>query len=145
MLGSDWALLIFADDHRYDLQSQQIILLGFGATRSFTPQFGQAYKNLMAATMEGNHEAMAQAGLAIGYFDGHTQQRHSAAVLDLFGVALEPLCMDGAFDFGSTDMAQHLRDVGIALGMDPDFWHIPLSTACSCIANLAVCSCWRRG
>ncbi|WP_310388357.1 AarF/ABC1/UbiB kinase family protein [Roseateles sp.] len=112
-------------NYRYDRQSQQMILLDFGATRSFTPQFGQAYKDLMAATMAGNHDAMAQAGLAIGYFDGHTQQRHSAAVLDLFAMALEPLCIDGAFDFGSTDMAQRLRDAGMALGLDPDFWHIP--------------------
>lgn len=112
-------------NYRYDPQSQQLILLDFGATRSFAPAFGQAYQRLMAATMAGDRAAMAQAGQAIGYFDDNTQTLHQRAVLDLFEMALEPLCHDGAFDFGSTDMAQRLRDAAMALGLDRDFWHIP--------------------
>jgi predicted unusual protein kinase regulating ubiquinone biosynthesis (AarF/ABC1/UbiB family) len=112
-------------NYRYDPQSQQLILLDFGATRSFTPAFGQAYKQLMRATLAGERDAMAQAGLAIGYFDGRTQAKHQTAVLDLFEIALEPLMFDGAFDFGSTDMAPRLREAGLALGLDRDFWHIP--------------------
>ena len=112
-------------NYRYDPLSQQLILLDFGATRSFTPAFGQAYQQLMGATLAGDRDAMAQAGLAIGYFDGSTQTKHQMAVLDLFEIALEPLMFDGAFDFGSTDMAPRLREAGLALGLDRDFWHIP--------------------
>ena len=112
-------------NYRYDPQSQQLILLDFGATRSFTPAFGQAYQQLMCATLAGDRDAMAQAGLAIGYFDGNIQAKHQMAVLDLFEIALEPLMFDGAFDFGSTDMAPRLREAGLALGLDRDFWHIP--------------------
>lgn len=112
-------------NYRYDPQSQQLVLLDFGATRHFAPAFGQAYLQLMAATMAGDRAAMVQAGLAIGYFDDNTQTLHQQAVLDLFAMALEPLCHDGAFDFGTTDMAQRLRDAGMALGLDRDFWHIP--------------------
>ncbi|TAH11208.1 MAG: AarF/ABC1/UbiB kinase family protein [Curvibacter sp.] len=112
-------------NYRYDLQSQQIILLDFGATRSFAPALGQAYKELMSATLAANREAMAKAGMAIGYFDAGTQPKHVASVLDLFAMALEPLCFDGAFDFGATDMAQRLRQAGMDLGLERDFWHIP--------------------
>ena len=112
-------------NYRYDPQSQQLILLDFGATRSFTPAFGQAYQKLMCATLTGDRDAMAQAGLAIGYFDGSIQAKHRMAVLDLFEIALEPLKFDGAFDFGTTDMAPRLREAGLALGLDRDFWHIP--------------------
>ena len=112
-------------NYRYDQQSQQIILLDFGATRSFAPALGQAYKDLMSATLAANREAMAKAGMAIGYFDADTQPKHVAAVLDLFAMALEPLCFDGAFDFGATDMAQRLREAGMDLGLERDFWHIP--------------------
>jgi len=112
-------------NYRYDPESQQLILLDFGATRSFTPSFGQAYKQLMSATMAGDRDAMAQAGMAIGYFDGNTLSKHQAAVLDMFEMALEPMRLDGAFDFGSTDMAPRLREAGMALGLDRDFWHIP--------------------
>jgi hypothetical protein len=75
--------------------------------------------------MQGDREGMARAGLAIGYFDSGTQARHIAAVLDLFEIALEPLRFDGAFDFGTTGMAPRLREAGLSLGLDRDFWHIP--------------------
>ena len=112
-------------NYRYDPQSQQLILLDFGATRSVAPAFGQAYQQLMCATMAGDREAMAKAGVAIGYFDDKAQAKHQMAVLDLFEMALEPLRFDGDFDFGSTDMAPRLREAGMALGLDRDFWHIP--------------------
>ena len=112
-------------NYRYDPQSQQLILLDFGATRSVAPAFGQAYQQLMCATMAGDREAMAKAGVAIGYFDDRAQAKHQMAVLDLFEMALEPLRFDGDFDFGSTDMAPRLREAGMALGLDRDFWHIP--------------------
>ncbi len=112
-------------NYRYDPQSQQLILLDFGATRSFTKAFGQAYKDLMLAVMQEDHDAMSQAALAIGYFGVSTQGDHKKAVLDLFEIALEPLRFEGAFDFGTTDMASRLREAGMALGLDKDFWHIP--------------------
>lgn len=112
-------------NYRYDPQSKQLILLDFGATRSFAPSFGQAYRQLMAAATAGNRAAMTQAAMAIGYFDDHTQAKHQAAVLDMMHMALEPLRHKGNFDFGSTDMLQRLREAGMALGLDRDFWHIP--------------------
>ncbi len=112
-------------NYRFDPKSRQLILLDFGATRRFTPAFGQAYRRLMRATVAGDRAAMAQAGLAIGYFDANTRPNHQTAVLDMFEMALEPLRHPGDFDFGNSDMVQRLRDAGMALGQDRDFWHIP--------------------
>ncbi|MBC7617537.1 MAG: AarF/ABC1/UbiB kinase family protein [Candidatus Saccharibacteria bacterium] len=112
-------------NYRYDPESQQLVLLDFGATRSFTPILSLAYKDLMGAFMAGDRDSMTQAAIAIGYFDENTLQKHQIAVLDMFEMALEPLRLDGAFDFGDTDMAKNLREAGMALGLDRDFWHIP--------------------
>ena len=112
-------------NYRYAPDSEKLVLLDFGATRSFTPAFGHAYAQLMAAAMAGDRAGMARAGSAIGYFGAHIQTKHQEAVLDIFEMALEPLCFDGAFDFGATDMVLRLREAGIALGLDRDFWHIP--------------------
>jgi hypothetical protein len=68
---------------------------------------------------------MTQAAMVIGYFDAHTQAKHQSAVLDMMQIALAPLSHQGAFDFGTTDMLQRLRQTGMALGLDRDFWHIP--------------------
>ena len=112
-------------NYRYDPESRQLILLDFGATRSFAPAFGQAYRQLMAAAMVGDRAAMTQAAMAIGYFDDRAQAKHQTAVLDMMQMALEPLRHKGDFDFGTTDMVQRLREAGMALGLDRDFWHIP--------------------
>jgi predicted unusual protein kinase regulating ubiquinone biosynthesis (AarF/ABC1/UbiB family) len=112
-------------NYRYDPVTGQLILLDFGATRSFAPAFGQAYRQLMAAAMEGDRRAMKQAAMAIGYFDERALPKHQTAVLDMMQMALEPLRHAGDFDFGHTDMVQRLRQAGMALGLDRDFWHIP--------------------
>jgi predicted unusual protein kinase regulating ubiquinone biosynthesis (AarF/ABC1/UbiB family) len=115
-------------NYRYDTQTQQIILLDFGATRSFAPAFRQAYKQLMLAAIEDDRAAMTRAAVAIGYFDDNTQLRHQNAVLDMFEMALEPLTTTHttqAYDFADNDMATRLREAGLALGLDKDFWHIP--------------------
>ena len=112
-------------NYRYDPETRQLILLDFGATRAFARSFGQGYRQLMAAAMAGDRVAMTQAGLMIGYFNAQTQPKHQAAVLDMFEMALAPLCFKGDFDFGNTDMVQRLHEAGMALGLDRDFWHIP--------------------
>ena len=112
-------------NYQYMPQSQQLVLLDFGATRSFAPTFAAGYQQVMLATMAGDRKAMTQAALVIGYFNDNTLAKHQAAVLDMFEMALEPLRFDGAFDFGTTDVATRLREAGMALGLDRDFWHIP--------------------
>jgi predicted unusual protein kinase regulating ubiquinone biosynthesis (AarF/ABC1/UbiB family) len=112
-------------NYRFDSESQQIVLLDFGATLSFTPAFAQAYKQLVSAAMAGDRDAMAQAGFAIGYFDENTLPKHQKAVLEMFEMALEPVTSEGAYDFGSTDVGTRIRQAGMALGLERDFWHIP--------------------
>jgi len=112
-------------NYRYDLLTGQLILLDFGATRSFAPTFGAAYRQLMVAALAGNRSAMKQAAMAIGYFDEHVLPTHQTAVLDMMHMALEPLGHRGEFDFGQTDMVRRLREAGMALGLNRDFWHIP--------------------
>ena len=112
-------------NYRYDPLTGQLILLDFGATRAFAPAFAAAYRQLMIAALAGDRPAMKQAAMAIGYFDEQALPKHQTAVLDMMQMALEPLGHAGDFDFGQTDMVQRLRQAGMALGLDRDFWHIP--------------------
>ncbi|HEX4918109.1 MAG TPA: hypothetical protein VFV43_09505, partial [Limnobacter sp.] len=50
---------------------------------------------------------------------------HRELVLDLMALACEPLCTEGGFAFGTTDLALRLRDKGLALAEDRKFWHAP--------------------
>lgn len=112
-------------NYRYDPATRQVVLLDFGATRRFAPGFGQGYHALMTAAMAGDRDAMRQALLTIGYFSGQTQAKHQNAVLSLCELALTPLRQPGDFDFANTDLLPRLREAGMSLGLDRDFWHIP--------------------
>ncbi|MBP9905294.1 MAG: AarF/ABC1/UbiB kinase family protein [Rhodoferax sp.] len=112
-------------NYRYDPLTGQLILLDFGATRAFAPAFGAAYRQLMVAALAGDRAAMKQAAMEIGYFDEDVLPTHQTAVLDMMQMALEPLRQAGEFNFGHTDLVQRLREAGVALGLERDFWHIP--------------------
>jgi predicted unusual protein kinase regulating ubiquinone biosynthesis (AarF/ABC1/UbiB family) len=112
-------------NYRYDPGTGQLILLDFGATRSFDPAFGQGYRQLMTAALKGDRAAMKRALMVIGYFSEHTQPKYQSAVLSLCELALTPLRHSGDFDFARSDLVPRLREAGMALGLDRDFWHIP--------------------
>ena len=72
---------------------------------------------------------MAQAAEAIGYFGAAIVPAQREAVVDLFLTACEPLRSAGAYDFGTSDLAARIRDAGMALSMERDFWHTPPADA----------------
>ena len=112
-------------NYRFAPLTRQLILLDFGATRPFKVRMVAGFRRLMAAAMVGDRAAMTLAAQAIGYFDEHTKERHQTAVLDIFEQAFEPLCFDGPYDFGVSDLPRRIRETGLALGLDRDFWHVP--------------------
>ncbi|MGD9870480.1 MAG: ABC1 kinase family protein [Thauera sp.] len=116
-------------NYRFDAASGRLVLLDFGATRPYAEPVVEAYRRLMAGTISGDRAAMSEAAQAIGYFqdDIHAHQRE--AVIDLFEIACEPLRHPGAYDFGTSDLALRLRDAGLKLSMERDFWHTPPADA----------------
>jgi predicted unusual protein kinase regulating ubiquinone biosynthesis (AarF/ABC1/UbiB family) len=112
-------------NYRYNPSSKQLILLDFGATREFPPEMAPAYRQLMQAGLAGDRAATRRAMIEIGFFDEKTLQRHQDAVINIFELSLEPLLQAGEYDFGNTDVALRLRDAGMAIGEQRDFWHIP--------------------
>jgi predicted unusual protein kinase regulating ubiquinone biosynthesis (AarF/ABC1/UbiB family) len=112
-------------NYRYNPQTRQLLLLDFGATRAFPPAMAPAYRQLMLAGLAGDRAAARQAMINIGFFDEQTLQKHQDAVVTIFELSLEPLIAPGDYDFGNTDVALRLRDAGMAIGEQRDFWHIP--------------------
>ncbi|MBT3069079.1 AarF/ABC1/UbiB kinase family protein [Rhodoferax sp. U11-2br] len=112
-------------NYRYNTHTKQLILLDFGATRVFPPEMAPAYRQLMQAGLAGDRAGARQAMINIGFFDEQTLQRHQDAVVNIFELSLEPLIENGDYDFGNTDVALRLRDAGMAIGEQRDFWHIP--------------------
>lgn len=112
-------------NYRYNPKTGKVVLLDFGATRGFDQALVNGYVAVMKAAQAGSRSAMDAAARQIGYFDSNTQAHHRELVLDLMEMACEPLCTNGAFDFGNTDLAARIRDKGFELGEDRKFWHAP--------------------
>ena len=73
---------------------------------------------------------MMDAGAAqIGFFQAFIKPEQRAAVLDLFEQACEPLRWKGVYDFGTSSLASRIRDAGMALSMEQDYWHTPPADA----------------
>ncbi len=116
-------------NYRYDLDTQQLILLDFGATRPYKIGMTRDFRRLISGAMVADRAAMADACLAIGYFDADNQAHHQEVVLDIGLDALEPFCQPGLYDFATTDLPERVRTKGLALGTDREFWKIPPTDA----------------
>ena len=109
-------------NYRYNPKTGQVVLLDFGATRSFSPDIAAKFRALMMAQ---DREAVRQAALDIGYFEATTAPALQAALLDMMELALSPLRAETPFDFATSDLPQRMRDMGFALGMEREFAHVP--------------------
>ncbi|MEQ9106055.1 MAG: AarF/ABC1/UbiB kinase family protein [Limnobacter sp.] len=112
-------------NYRYNPKTGKVILLDFGATRGFDKELVAGYVDVMQAAQASSRTLMEKAATRIGYFDSSTQPHHRELVLDLMDLACEPLCTEGSFDFGNSDLAARIRDKGFELGEDRKFWHAP--------------------
>lgn len=116
-------------NYRYDQQRQQLILLDFGATREYPEKIAEGYRQLMQGAMEHDRAKMDAAAAQIGFFQEYIRPEQREAVLDLFNQACEPLRWQGAYDFGSSSLAGRIRDAGLELSMEKDYWHTPPADA----------------
>lgn len=112
-------------NYLYDPASRRLVLLDFGATRRFDAGLVEAYRRLLVAGMARDRQGLDAAAGEIGYFGAQIEDRHRQQVLDIFVTACEPLRHDGPYDFGRSDLARRMRDAGMQLGTDRDFWHTP--------------------
>lgn len=116
-------------NYRYDTDSGQLILLDFGATRSYPDAIVSAYQGLMRGAVAQQPEAVADAARQIGYFGRHIPSAQRDTVLRLFMLACEPLRHHGGYDFAHTDLARRIHDIGMELSTQRDSWHTPPADA----------------
>jgi len=113
----------------YQADTQKIVLLDFGATRQFSREIAQGYQQLISAIQDDQHETMATAARQIGFFQETILPAQQATVLKLFQQACEPFCYKGEFDFAASDMLTRIKDQGMALSFEQNYWHSPPADA----------------
>lgn len=118
----------FANYH-YDTESKKLILLDFGATREYPTEVADAYHQMMTAGTQRDRDSMSEAADKIGFFEATIKPEQREAVIDMFELACEPLALDGVYDFGASKIAERIKDAGMKLSMEQDYWHTPPADA----------------
>ena len=112
-------------NYRYCPQSGRIVLLDFGAVQTIAPSLAADFRALAQVALDGEPKATRDAMLRIGYFGPTTAPHHQTLIQSMFDLAMGPLRQATPFDFGQSDLLEHLRDMGLAIGSDRDLAHVP--------------------
>ncbi|WFE69211.1 AarF/ABC1/UbiB kinase family protein [Thiomicrospira sp. R3] len=113
----------------YQADSQRIVLLDFGATRQYDPNIALGYRQLISAAIEQNTAGMEQAAADIGFFQQAILPEQKASVMQLFHQACEPITHTGPFDFANSDLIKRIKEKGMALSFEQNYWHSPPADA----------------
>ena len=119
-------------NYQYNASTGAIVLLDFGATRHYKAAFGNNYKKLASAAIEGNREKLVTAAQRIGYSMGDADSQYRELVLDMFELVLEPLTHDVLYDFAGSDIPGRMTKLAESAGDFRDyrdFWQAPPSDA----------------
>ena len=112
-------------NYRYQPETGRIVLLDFGAVQTVTPDLSAKYRPLLSATLTGGRSEVRAAMQDIGYFSNTLSKRHQSLIMEMFELAAAPLRQTALFDFAKTDLAERLRDKGLAMGSERDLNHVP--------------------
>lgn len=112
-------------NYLFSIEHQKIVLLDFGATREYSQTIAYGYKHLFKGAMQSNLQMMEQAATEIGFFSEDILPQQKQLVLNLFSQASEPLQEDKTFDFANSDLAKRIKEQGVKLSFEQDYWHTP--------------------
>ena len=114
-------------NYRYLTESDQIVLLDFGATRSFKKNFVVNYKRLIRAVIAQDQAQLIVAADGLGYAASSASERYQTFLFDIFTLALAPFAQDSEFDFAKNPISESMTDLSDqALGFK-EFWQTPPS------------------
>ncbi|MFZ4688582.1 MAG: ABC1 kinase family protein [Polymorphobacter sp.] len=112
-------------NYRWNPATQRLVLLDFGATRAFAPAIADHYHRLMQAGYANDAAAVRAAMIDIGFFAADAPQRHQATIVSMFETAFGAMRDAPTFDFAANRLAADVRDRGMEMAADREFWHLP--------------------
>ncbi|AUC90030.1 ubiquinol-cytochrome C reductase [Alteromonas sp. MB-3u-76] len=116
-------------NYKFNVETKQIVLLDFGATRDIPDDISVGYKELLNSAALQDTQRMKAAALDIGLIDSTHEAAQVDAVIGIGMEACESLIHDEPYDFGTSTLVQRLHDKGMTLTAEHDFWHTPPADA----------------
>ena len=110
---------------RYQSDSQNIVLLDFGAARSFGAEFIGNYTELLRAAVAQDDQGMIVAADKLGYKASHASSEYQSLLLAVFGVIFEPFTHHGEYNFAVGGISQRLSELGDQAYQFKKYWQTP--------------------
>ncbi len=102
-------------NYLYQPKSGRVVLLDFGATQAFSPEFVERYARVTRAVIDGDLAAVARLAADIGYVDANDRPDRIRAAVDVIMLVCEPLRHRGRYDFAASGLAARARELGFDL------------------------------
>ena len=116
-------------NYQYDQDTQKIVLLDFGATRIYTSQMAEGYRQLMLGASHHDKGKIRQAVLGIGLIRPDLPEKVQQNITNLTYMACEPLYAESPYDFAGSDLSSRLQHQGMQLGLEKEYAHTPSANA----------------
>ena len=112
-------------NYLFEPDSGDIILLDFGSTCEFSPQFTRRYAHITRAIIDGDDAALYAAATSIGYIHRDASDEHAAHILDLLYLACAPLRHKGRYDFAASELVGEVRKRALGMMLGSEEFHAP--------------------
>lgn len=124
----DWGLVQtdpnFAN-YRYNPTSGKLILLDFGATRTYETATRESLRKLLCACVAGDGLDIVQCAIRVGYLGEDDPAEYRDVVVSLLRMVTEPLRTKADYDFGRSDLAKRMSDTLIDLRLRSKYGRLP--------------------
>jgi len=110
---------------RYRRETDEIILLDFGACRAVDPNIANGYRKMLHAGLNGNREEVLVATIDAGFMMPIVAERHPERVGRMIDIVINEMREDAPFDFGDRGFVPLLRDEGMEIAQDKETWAFP--------------------
>jgi predicted unusual protein kinase regulating ubiquinone biosynthesis (AarF/ABC1/UbiB family) len=114
-------------NYLYESRSGRLVLLDFGATQEFTPEFSERFRRITTAIVSGDRRGIRREAVGIGYIDPDAAPEVEEAALDVVELVCEPLRGRGVYDYGASDLPRRARELGIDLAFKRGLLRMPPS------------------
>lgn len=112
-------------NYQYNDETDQVVLLDFGATCEIDDTLSEAYRKLLAITISQDAEAILDQATEMGLAPKNMPEEARATILKMIEMGVEPVARDEAFDFANIDLNNSIREEGLALARNKNLWHVP--------------------